>query len=78
MAGPCPLLGRQHSSLGCCKGTEIKAWCWQASGVNLSEIGPLLFLLLMVQLVFSGMFRCLASAGTDAPLDSLTSLAGPA
>lgn len=45
----------------------MKAWCWGASRANLSEIRRLLVLLLMDQLVFSGMFRCLAPAGTGAP-----------
>lgn len=41
-----------------------------ASGAKLSEIGLLLVLLLTDQLVFSGMFRCLALAGTSAPQTS--------
>lgn len=67
MAGPCPSLGGRHPSEGCCRGMEIKAQCWGASGANLSEIGLLLVLLLMDQLVFSGIFRCLATASASAP-----------
>lgn len=67
MAGPCPSLGGRHLPEGCCRGMEIKARCWGASGANLSETGLLLVLLLMDQLVFSGMFRCLAPASTSVP-----------
>ena len=67
MAGPCPLLSRRHSPVGMLQGDRDKGTALGASGANLLEIALLLVLLLMDQLVFSGMFRCLAPAGASAP-----------
>lgn len=52
------------------QGDRDKSMVRGASGAKLSEIGLLLVLLLTDQLVFSGMFRCLALAGTSAPQTS--------
>ena len=65
MAGPCPLLGERHPLEGCCREMKIKAQCWGTA--DLSEMGLLLVLLLMDQLVFSGMFRCLTPVRIGAP-----------